>query len=263
MSTKTRLLAGLTIGCALSAPAAFADDEQYRGFYFGVWGGSGSADLPSRTAFDNEFSNAWLADIFADVAEDIEDSTPTIPDNATLTLQQRNSSSLDDSQSVYGAQVGYRWNQYFAAEVGYAHLGEAKYDFSGVLNYTNVLTGSPTISEDVDFQTAYTFTSAGPTLAAVGLFPIGAQFELQGKLGLFFADTRQTVRIRDVEESVNIYHRRMDASQNELFAAIGATWVATESLSLRIEYQRFFDVGDDEKTVETDVDVINVGVLFR
>lgn len=263
MLTKTRLLAGLTIGCALSAPAAFADDEQYRGFYFGVWGGSGSADLPSRKAFDDEFSDAWLAAVFADAAQDIEDSTPTIPDHATLTLQQRNRSSLDDSQSAYGAQVGFRWNRYFAAEVGYAHLGEAKYDFSGVVDYTNLLAGSPALNREIDFQTAYTFTSAGPTLAAVGLMPIGAHFEVQGKLGLFFADTRQTARIRDVEKSTNIYHRRTDASQNELFAAIGATWVATESLSVRIEYQRFFDVGDDEKTVETDIDVINVGVLFR
>ena len=34
-------------------------------------------------------------------------------------------STLDDSLSVWGVQLGYRWGKYFATEVGYAKLGEA------------------------------------------------------------------------------------------------------------------------------------------
>jgi hypothetical protein len=44
---------------------------------------------------------------------------------------------------------------------------------------------------------------------------------------------------------------------------IGATWSATANLSLRAEYQRFFNVGDDTKSGEFDVDVLNLSVLFR
>jgi hypothetical protein len=32
---------------------------------------------------------------------------------------------------------------------------------------------------------------------------------------------------------------------------------------VRVEYQRFFDVGDDEKNYEQDIDVFSVGVLFK
>ncbi len=35
----------------------------------------------------------------------------------------------------------------------------------------------------------------------------------------------------------------------ELFAGIGANWNATPNVAIRVEYQKFFDVGDDSKSV--------------
>lgn len=32
---------------------------------------------------------------------------------------------------------------------------------------------------------------------------------------------------------------------------------------MRLEYQRFFDVGEDDETGETDVDLVTLGILFR
>ncbi len=58
-------------------------------------------------------------------------------------------------------------------------------------------------------------------------------------------------------------HDRSDASQTELFAGIGAAWNVNQSFAVRAEYQRFFDVGDDKKNYEQDIDVISVGVLFK
>jgi hypothetical protein len=73
-----------------------------------------------------------------------------------------------------------------------------------------------------------------------------------------------TNRLRDVEFNTgNIVHQRVDASETELFAGIGGAWNINENFVLRVEYQKFLDVGDEEKTGESDIDVFNVSVLFK
>lgn len=257
MIKKTRLLAGLAIGCVLSSPAAFADgDELYKGFYFGVWGGGGSVDLQSRSDFDDVVIPNLPLDI------DRGDFVAAAPDNRIFDYTLAGitgDSSLDDSVSAWGAQVGYRFGKYFATEIGYANLGEASYR----LPITVQLTVTPGTSEVFAAERATVFTSAGPTISAVGLFPIGQRFDLQARAGIYLADTRVTNRVRDVEFAENVSHRRVDASQTELLAGIGGTWHINENFSLRAEYQKFFDVGDDEKTGESDIDVITLSVLFK
>lgn len=224
MITKTRLLAGLALGCVLSTPAAFA--EEYNGFYFSIWGGAGSTDMPSKADLDEALT-----------------LDPSIPGE----------SRLDDTTNVWGALLGYRFNKWVGTEFGYVNLGEVKYDFASAL----------TVDGDLPYIAGYRLSSAGPSAAVVGFLPAGEHFEFNGKAGIYYADTRQTIRIFDVTAGENAGHNRSDASQTELFAGIGATWNAGENFALRVEYQRYFDVGDDEKTYEQDIDVISVGVLFK
>ena len=265
IDNKTRWLAGMALGCVLSSPTAFADDEEYRGFYFSLWGGQGSADVPSKGSFDAFFNNAWVQGALDDVAEAFNESPEA---NGVLTLagNPRGPATLDDSTDVWGALVGYRINKYVGVEFGYVHLGEVKYDFDGDLNYTfdPSAPGLPTETELIDYTMGYRFSSTGPTAAVVGFLPAGKHFEFTGKAGIYLADTRETVRLYDVEFEENFFHDRTDASQTEIFAGIGATWNATENLAVRLEYQRFFNIGDDSKTaVEENVDVISLGVMFR
>jgi OOP family OmpA-OmpF porin len=224
MINKTRLLAGLALGCVLSTPALAEEDH---GFYFSVWGGAGKTDMPSRAELDEVFN--------------LDPSAP-------------GQSKLDDTTNVWGALIGYRFNKWLGTEVGYVNLGEVKYDFSGVIS---------TPSEDLPYVMGYRFSSAGPSAAVVGFVPVGEYFEFNGKAGVFFADTRQTIHLYDVLLGENAGHDRSDASQTELFAGIGATWNANQNFALRVEYQRFFDVGDDQKNYEQDIDVFSVGVLFK
>lgn len=222
MIIRARLLAGVALGCVLSTQALA---EDYRGFYFSVWGGAGSTDMPSKAELDEVFA-----------------------------LDPSGTSDLDDTTNVWGALVGYRFNKWLGTEVGYVDLGEVKYDYSGVLSAPD---------GDLPYVIGYRFGSAGPSAAAVGFLPAGEHFEFNAKVGLFVADTRETVRLYDVLFGENAGHIRSDASQTELFAGIGATWNASENFALRVEYQRYFDVGDDEKTYEQDIDVLSVGVLFK
>jgi OmpA-OmpF porin, OOP family len=258
MFRRTRLVAaGLMVGSALSAPAAFAD--QYEGFYVSAWGGAGSVDMGSRDALDEAIfevlpTELLLAGLNASTADQLVE----------YELTGLGDSTLDDSLSVWGVQIGYRWNKYVALELGYANLGQGTYSLPGTLDIT-IETDAGVFQNvvPVPFERAMQFTSSGPTVTALGIFPLGSQVELHGRAGLYLADTRVTNRIRATDEMENISHRRVDASETELLGGVGATWNATESFSVRVEYQRFFDVGGETKTGESDVDVFNLSVVFR
>ncbi|HWK52630.1 MAG TPA: outer membrane beta-barrel protein, partial [Steroidobacter sp.] len=177
----------------------------------------------------------------------------------------------DDTTTPWGAQIGYRFNDWVAVEVGYVDLGEATYTLSGAMagDYAyfdgeNVVT-VPLVG---GFESGLDVTSAGLTASALGMLPLGQHFDLHVRGGIYYADTRVTQRLRYIDavnqaDVFNLLHRRTDASQTELFAGLGAAWNINESFSLRLEYQRYFDVGDGDKNGESDVNVFNFAVLFR
>lgn len=260
-----KTLAGLAIGCVLSSPAAFA--EEYRGFYFGAWGGSGSVDMPSRATFDEAIVPMLPAELDSGAFID-NNGTPTdLTDDVLFefALAGLGESSVDDSTGVWGVQLGYRWGKYLATELGFSRLGEASYRLPMLVEVTATDLGSGlSISDEFAAERATQFTSAGPTISALGMLPLGSRVDLHLRAGVYLADTRVTNRIRDVEfNNGNVAHRRVDASQTEMFAGVGGAWNITESVVLRAEYQKYLDVGDDEKTGETDIDVFSLSVLFR
>jgi len=251
-----KTLAGFAIGCVLSTPAAFA--EEYRGPYFTIWGGSGSVDMPSKREFDTAIVAALPGDL---------DNAGFVDNNISyeFALAGLGRSTLDDSVSVWGLQLGYRWGKFLATEVGYAKLGEASYRLPLSVNYTATnLTSGAMVGDNFAAERATQFTSAGPTISALGMLPLGQRFDLHVRAGIYLADTRVTNRIRDVEfGNGNIAHGRVDASQTELYAGIGGAWNINENVVLRAEYQKYLDVGDEKKTGESDIDVFNLSVLFK
>lgn len=261
MINKTRLLAGVVLGCVLSAPAAFA--EEYRGFYFGVWGGSGDMDFGSKAAADDAFLDLLASEL------------PIVPIQPGTNLSAMpTDSTLDDSLTPWGVQMGYRFNKWVAAEVGYVDLGELLYSLNGQIAgtyaYVCPCDEPAVVTRQLNggFERSLQVTSAGVTASALGMLPVGEHFDLHVRGGIYYADTRVTSRLRyidaiDQSDVFNLLHRRTDASQTELFAGLGAAWNINDSFALRLEYQKFFDVGDDEKNGETDIDVINLAILFK
>ena len=73
---------------------------------------------------------------------------------------------VGDSATTYTARLGYRLNPYLAFELGYYDHGE--YDFSGGLGVINV---------------AGTAKAKSGGVSVVGILPMGAAFDLYGRLG--------------------------------------------------------------------------------
>jgi OOP family OmpA-OmpF porin len=223
--------------CGLLAVAsmAVAGSASAEGLYFGLSGGLASFDLPSAAAFDSYYVPSVEAEFPGATLDDF-------------------TSDIDDTSVAFGFQLGYRWLPYFATEIGYVNFGEARY--SADINLTDAV-GS--------FSAPFSarITSSGVTVAALGILPLGQHFEIQGRVGLLFANTRVREKVESTEEleGGRIEHR---SSTQEVFAGIGGTWNINDDYSLRLEYQKYMDVGDDaEIPVEGDIDVINFSVLFR
>lgn len=193
--------------CAGSVSAAHAE-----GWYFGLPGGVTSSDI-AKSDLDAAYGLAG------------------------------SESSIDDSGSSWGADIGYQWGRHFAVEVGYVDLGEA--------TYTAAAYGLET-----------SFQSNGPTVGAVGILPLGDRFELHGRAGVLFARTRITERLVDDNGDV-LAHNGIKGNSKDPFLGVGAGWNINPEYTLRVDFRRFLDVGDSDETGEADIDQLYLSIVFR
>lgn len=164
------------------------------------------------------------------------------------------SSKLDDNDTGYKIQAGYKFNENFALEGGYVDLGRFSYSGDAVPagNITDLHLGA-----DVK---AYGFN-----IDAVGTLPLGAGFSVFAKAGLLLSYTEVTASVNasGVGGTANV-----DEDDDDWGAApsagVGVAFDFNDTLSVRLEYQRFFALktgGDDSD--DLDADLASIGLVAR
>jgi len=228
-SRQACLLTGIVALGATSAAHA-------SGFYFSVFGGVDNFDLP--------YSRADLDDTFTDVLSSFGFGVTG------------SGSKLDESGTIWGAQIGYAVNDYVAVEVGYVNLGRSKYEGQFLIN--GGAGNDLAIAKEK-------FASRGPTIAAVGVLPLpldSQRFNIHGRAGVLFSRTDVSLHFDDINtgDSSGVgFH----SSDRDLFFGVGADWNFSTSYSLRVEYTRFSKVGSKDDTGEANINALTIGVLFR
>lgn len=144
-------------------------------------------------------------------------------------------SSCDDTSGAYGIFGGYQFNKYLGAELGYTHLGEVEASASGVTVTTRV---------------------KGFELLGVGTIPINPRFEVYGKLGAFFWD------VKDNCEGTCGFSSQSETGTDFTYG-IGAKFNLTKNVGVRVQYQRYQDIGKEATTGESDVDYFSLGIVFK
>lgn len=144
-------------------------------------------------------------------------------------------STCDDKDIAWKVFGGYQFNSYFGFEFGYADLGEVKQSATGV-------------------GTA-TFETTGIEMVLVATLPINQQFGLFAKWGLFSWQLDRTITGTGAGTT--------EASGKELTYGFGVKYNFTRSIALRLEWQRYMDVGDVSTTGISDVDVGLFGIAFK
>jgi OOP family OmpA-OmpF porin len=185
----------------------------------------GLAAVPSMVQAENWYAGASAGQSKADIGDcDLDISC--------------SSDDTDTGWKIYG---GYQFNPNGAIEFGYVDLGKAK--ASGTDSFLGVTS--------VDWETT------GFTAALVGSLPVGQNFGLMGKLGLFHWDL-------DVNVSSSVFGSGSDSSSGtDMTYGLGLKYDFSKTVGARAEWDRFKDVGDDNTTGQSDVDLLSVGVVFK
>lgn len=144
--------------------------------------------------------------------------------------------SCDDSDTAWKIFGGLEVNEYISMEVGYADMGKVK--------YTSTTTGTNGTRE-VD----------GMTLRLIGSYAINPSVSLfaTGGMNILHADMKTTP---GASEDTDVAWS----------AGLGMQYNFTKSMGLRVEWERYFEVGSSSfngGTGEADVDLISAGVVFK
>src|SRR5262245_15711415 len=132
----------------------------------------------------------------------------------------------DDTDTAGKILGGYQFSRNFDLELAYADLGEAKIG-------------------------ANTLGTKGVEATGVGMVPLGEGFSVLARGGLFSwkADLKGP--------------GAADSTGTNLTYGAGVKFDFNRDFSARLEWQRYKDVGDVNKTGQTDIDFIGASFMYR
>ncbi len=191
-------------------------------------------------------------------ARDIEDNLdPFLKALEPLPTSLEPVLAYDDEATAWRVFAGYRLNKHVAVETGYTGFG--KFSYSGNYSYDN-----PGTLPDFSGSFAGKAEPKIWTLGALAILPLGSQFELFGKLGAAFweMETTETMATTVGSESQRS-SRSASKTGSSLNVGLGLQYSLSNSLALRLEWERFDDVGEKTLTGETDIDLLTLGVAYR
>lgn len=158
------------------------------------------------------------------------------------------SSSLDDSDTGFGLAVGYQVNRNFAAELAYVDLGEVSY------SATNGQ-ASPG-NQDVALDTS----AAGPVLSLLGILPVSSRFDVYARAGLAVMNVDGEARIAEGDASERVSD---STTRSNAVFGVGGQYSFNNRFAVRLEWDRHFDVGSDDITGESDIDLFALGLRYN
>ncbi|MGH8198071.1 MAG: outer membrane beta-barrel protein [Steroidobacteraceae bacterium] len=216
----------LCIGCGLGTTAQAAEE----GWYVVGFAGQTSVDGIDQAALDESAIAAFNAAGF-----DVVDAT----------------SSVDDSDTGFGLGVGYLVNEHFAVELAYVDLGAANYNANGTVD-----DGSGAVPASLGLEAS----AQGPVFSLLGILPIGERFAVFGRLGIASMNSEGSIRV-----SIDgVSDGTSDSTQrsNGVYG-LGGEFATSDRFGIRVEWDRYADVGSDDITGEADVDMISLALRFN
>jgi OOP family OmpA-OmpF porin len=145
--------------------------------------------------------------------------------------------SCDDKDTAYRVFGGYKFHPNIAVEGGYSPLGETTASFPGA----NV-----------------TAEANAWDLVGVGIWPLGNNFSIFGKVGFYNAELKLGGALSGKKTTTDLTY------------GVGGQYDFNRNLGLRLEWQRYSGVKSPDATAggltfsgETDIDVLSVGALWK
>lgn len=170
--------------------------------------------------------------------------------------------SVDDNDTIFGVFIGTEINKNIAIEGGYIDFG------SFGANEVDFLTDG---SYDYDVVAKHSLEGRAIYAAGIGKMPITNVVDIFAKAGFAFWDVEYSLRgTADVYYATSTtYITTLDLSDSESESGIdpmfgvGINIHASDAFMLRAEFVRFMDVGDENTTGQSDVDVIGLSAAVK
>ncbi len=181
---------------------------------------------------------------------------------STITLASDIHTDFDDTGNAWKLFGGYRLNGLLAIEVGYADLGSHRM-------HTTFLGGDPPLPAAVDTRRRISGFGADVVLAA----PVGERFSVFGAVGAFrshlVADAALDGNVVFTSGDSSARSRTTTRDETVTHFGAGGEWRFSPATSLRIEWERYanvgkpFEVGGTGTTGQADTDLISIGLVYR
>jgi OOP family OmpA-OmpF porin len=142
-------------------------------------------------------------------------------------------SSCDDSDTAWKVFGGLAMNEYISMEVGYLDLGTVDYS-------------APTGARETD----------GMMVDLIGTFALNPSFTVLVRGGMNFLNTEVDGAIAGTPTN-NVGDTDISWS-----LGLGGQFNFNEHVGLRVEWERFFEVGEEYETGEADIDLISAGIVY-
>lgn len=259
----------LFIGAVMGAVSTHAAADMYN--YIGISAGQAKAERPSLLTDSRTFINHWEAELGMGSA------------NSVITRADGRISS-DGKDSAYKLVFGLQINPYLAVEAQYADFGDSSVDqHSGASWLTAAGMFSP-IYTDADMEESYKLKTSGPGINLVGNIPVHDRVTLIGKVGYHYLRTK-------IQQSITtslVRGELIGGVKNERVSStaeggknvtvrewvpslgVGVDFLLHHDLSIALEYERYFGVGDgplenghgDRGSFKHDLDFLSLGLRY-
>lgn len=153
--------------------------------------------------------------------------------------------TADTSSTAYKLFAGYKLNKNFAVEGGYTDLGKMS---------LSMTTTGPVASISGNYKATVWEVNA------VGILPINESFSVFGKLGYHWDDVNSTVAGISGASAITV---NKDYSGNDFKFGAGAEYNINKNVGLRLEYERYSNIGNSSSSGGHDVDVASLGMTYK
>jgi hypothetical protein len=167
----------------------------------------------------------------------------------------RNATVSSETEDVgFQATFGYRFNRYFAAELGLVQYGELSSTLRGEIDQGD---GQGFLPANLKFA----FRVGGPLISAIGILPLGEKAEAYARVGFLFATSERELSAR--VDGQNGGQTSAKGDSQEPVYGVGLAYHVNQVYSVRLEYQKIDSVGQDNRTGTEDLSVIGLGFVVR
>lgn len=148
--------------------------------------------------------------------------------------------SCDDTDTSWKFFLGWQFNRHFAIEGGWTDLGK--------VSASGPVLGIPSTAS---------ISAKGWELVGVGSIPLGEQFSVYGKAGLYRTRLKGTFVVPGVGSA------SANDTENDFTYGVGVRYNFTKQTGARLEWQRFDNVGSSAVGGKSDIDMWSLGIVFK